>query len=56
MVKIMSDEQIKLEIIRLLLATGGVPHDVVVEKAIPVSKWILGTCDQKQPSCTGEKE
>ena len=40
----MSDKQIKLEVIRLLLATG-VPHDVVVEKAIPVSRWILGSCD-----------
>mgnify|MGYP003605907215 CR=1 len=51
----MSDEQIKLEVIRLLLATG-VPHDVVVEKSIPISEWILGSCNQKQPSCTGEKE
>ena len=51
----MSNEQIKLEIIRLLLAQG-VPHDVVAEKATPIAEWILGSCNQKQPSCTGEKE
>ena len=51
----MSDEQIRLDVIRLLLATG-IPADLVVEKAIPISKWILGSCTQKQPSCTDEKE
>lgn len=52
----MTEIEVRLAIVRMLLIDVRIPPGLVVVAAIPISEWILGHDPQKPPLCTDEKE